>query len=165
MVIGAALVSGANTGTGSVQLRPQTANKVVALGAADSSSQLGLTDTELDYVTTKTLRIGDYQGTNSGNFTVTGAITIADTKVGATAIRTTGTVTGAGTISTTNLGISAATVNLGGNNSVTGNLAISASGATVSFGQTLGTYTPASVDGISAEFGLLLTSSLKSSSS
>lgn len=134
---------------GTVTLTPLTATKPIGLGSVDSASLLGLTDAELDRITAGTLRIGD--GTNSGNITVNAAISIDPLKVGATAIRTTGTVSGTGTIAATNLGISASSINLGTTSAVGGNLALAA-GAAPTLSSSLA-YTPASVDGILADFG------------
>ena len=58
----------ANTAT----LRQKTNAKAIDIGGADSGTQLGLTDAELDRVTAPTLNIGD---ANSGAVTVSAAIT------------------------------------------------------------------------------------------
>lgn len=56
----------------SVTLLPKTVNRTINLGGADSSTQLGLMDGELDAVTAGTLNIGD---ANSGTITVSADIT------------------------------------------------------------------------------------------
>ena len=62
-----------NSGTGATTLRQLTNGKPIDLGGVDGPTQLGLTDGELDRVTsTGPLVIGDV---NSGNISVTGVIT------------------------------------------------------------------------------------------
>lgn len=151
MTIGATVDAGTTTGTGYIDIEPLTVSKTTALGSADSSTQLGLTDAELDYLGANTLRIGDLFDATSGDITVTGAISIATSKVAKTAIRTTGAVSGTGTITATNLGIKAASINLGGTFAISGNLALAAAAAPTFSSST--TYTPAAVDGIAADFG------------
>ncbi|MEY3537420.1 MAG: hypothetical protein RL645_234 [Actinomycetota bacterium] len=152
--IGAALTT-ASTTSGIVTVAPATVGKNLDLGAADSASLLGLTDTEVDYVTAKTLRFGN--ATTSANINVSAAISVASGQVSNLALRGTGNVTNSnsGYISAANLGISVGgTINLPGSNSISGNLALAANGATVSFNQNSGTYTPAAVDSIAANFGV-----------
>ncbi|MBL9142692.1 MAG: tail fiber protein [Verrucomicrobiaceae bacterium] len=79
-----------NTG-GTVKLLQKTAGTVIALGGADSSGTLGLTDAELDCVTADILIVGD---SNSGNLVVQSAVSPA----GAAAMN----LISGGTISDTN---------------------------------------------------------------
>ena len=60
-----------NAGTNTVTLRQRTNGKTIAIGAADSGTQLGLTDIELDRITAGKLIIGD---TNSGAITFSAVI-------------------------------------------------------------------------------------------
>ena len=55
-----------------MNIRQKTSGKVIDLGGADSGTQLGLTDAELDRVTASTLNIGD---ANSGNVNVSAVMT------------------------------------------------------------------------------------------
>jgi hypothetical protein len=61
-----------NSGTGATTLRQLTNGKIINLGAADSGTQLGFIDNELDRVTSGTLVIGD---SNSGAVNVSAVIT------------------------------------------------------------------------------------------
>jgi len=61
-----------NAGANALTLRPKTNGTLINLGGADSATQLGLTDTELDVITAGTLNIGD---ANSGAMTVSSSIT------------------------------------------------------------------------------------------
>jgi trimeric autotransporter adhesin len=47
-----------NAGVGIVTLQPLSAGRAISLGGADSASQLGLSDAELDHVTAGVLRLG-----------------------------------------------------------------------------------------------------------
>jgi hypothetical protein len=58
--------------SGIASLRQKTSGKLIHLGADDSATTLGLTDTELDQISASTLVIGD---ANSGAVTVSAAIT------------------------------------------------------------------------------------------
>src|SRR5204863_4629140 len=61
-----------SAGTGIVNLRQKTNGKPIDLGGADSATQLGLTDSELDRVTASTMNIGD---ANTSNVQVDAVIT------------------------------------------------------------------------------------------
>lgn len=61
-----------NANANAVTLRQKTNTQAINLGGADSATQLGLTDTELDLITCGTLNIGN---TNSGAITVSADIT------------------------------------------------------------------------------------------
>jgi hypothetical protein len=61
-----------NAGANSLTLRPKTNDRAIDLGGADSATQLGLTDAELDVITAGTINIGD---ANSGAITVSAPIT------------------------------------------------------------------------------------------
>ncbi|MCI0332736.1 MAG: hypothetical protein L0228_05895, partial [Planctomycetes bacterium] len=78
-----------NAGANIVTLRPLTAGTAINLGGADAAGTLGLTDAELDRVTTGTLRIGD---STSGPITISGTINTANTS--RMHLRTGGSVTG-----------------------------------------------------------------------
>ncbi|HNB51326.1 MAG TPA: hypothetical protein PK530_05265 [Anaerolineales bacterium] len=71
MLLDAANAISINAGTNGVTLRQRTNGKTIAIGAADSAAQLGLTDIELDRVTAGTLTIGD---TNSGAITISAVV-------------------------------------------------------------------------------------------
>ncbi|MFM5967702.1 MAG: beta strand repeat-containing protein, partial [Micrococcales bacterium] len=153
--VGAALTSGGTT-AGIVTIGPKTTAKNIDLGAADSASLLGLTNTELGFVTAKTLRVGS--ATTAANINVSANISIAAAKVANFALRGTGnvTTTNSASITAANLGIAVGgTINLPGSNSITGNLALNGSGASTNFNQSSGSYTPASVDSIPANFGVV----------
>ncbi len=60
------------TTAGDVTVRQRTAGTAINLGGADASGTLGLTDAELDRITTGTLNIGD---ANTGDITVSADIT------------------------------------------------------------------------------------------
>ena len=64
-----------NAAANTVALRPRTGGRSISLGAADSSSTLGLTDAELDRITAGTLNIGN---ASSGAITVSTAISHAN---------------------------------------------------------------------------------------
>ncbi len=63
-----------NSGAGLTTIRQKTNGKTINLGGADSTTQLGLGDSELDRVTSGTMQIGD---ANSGAINVSAAITQA----------------------------------------------------------------------------------------
>ncbi|WP_172956085.1 fibronectin type III domain-containing protein [Rhodoluna limnophila] len=152
--ISAAITSGTATGTGIVQFAPTTATTPIVLGGAAAANQLDLTDTELDYVTAGTIRIGDYAGATTGDITVSGTMTVANTKASNLALRTTGTITGSGTIAVKNLGLLATSITFGNSPfGVTGNLAIDATGTTAPAFTNSVDYTPSSVDEIDPNFG------------
>ncbi len=71
MDIGASNVS-INAGANALTLRQKTNGILINLGGADSATQLGLTDAELDLIAAGTLNVGD---TNSGAMTVSANIT------------------------------------------------------------------------------------------
>jgi hypothetical protein len=157
MTIGAALTAN-KTSAGIVSLIPKTSSKNIDLGAADSSTLLGLTNTELGYVTAKVLRIGSAASTN--NINLSANVSVASSSVPNLALRGAGSVTNSGSfnISALNLAISVGgAISLGGANSVSGNLALVAGGASggsgVAFGGTT-TYAAASVDTIDAVYGV-----------
>jgi hypothetical protein len=123
--------------------------------ALPTASLLGLSTTDLGNVTARVLRVGNTTAANNVN--VSAAFTFASAKVPTLAIRGAGDITesGSGAISVTSLGLLAGgIITFGGGNGVTGNLALSATGATVTFSQSSGAYTPAAVDGITANFGV-----------
>ncbi len=64
-------VSTINSGTGATTIRQTTNGKIIDLGGADSGTQLGLTNLELNKVTSGTLVIGD---ANTGNVNVSAGI-------------------------------------------------------------------------------------------
>ena len=63
-------------GTGTVTLETQTAGTLIKLGGADAMGTLGLTDTELDFITAGKLVIGN---TSSGAITVSADVDLTDT--------------------------------------------------------------------------------------
>ncbi|MBC6996022.1 hypothetical protein H9S92_17770, partial [Lewinella lacunae] len=65
--------SSVNAGMNTTTIRPQTAATQINLGGADAGGILGLTDAELDRITTGTLIIGD---ANSGAITISAAISL-----------------------------------------------------------------------------------------
>src|SRR5687768_17235306 len=65
-------VSTVSAGAGQVTMRQNTNSRTIDLGGADSGTQLGLTDAELDIVTAGILQIGN---ANTGAVNVSGAIT------------------------------------------------------------------------------------------
>jgi uncharacterized repeat protein (TIGR02543 family) len=136
-----------------VTLAPRTNNRVIDLGT-EVSGRLSLTSTELNNVSAGTLRIGALNGTNTGNINVTAAL--APTGVQTLALRTSGSVesSGSGSITEVNLAISASYINLGGNNSVTGNLALSSANTILNYNQISGSFTPATVDQVTPEYGV-----------
>ncbi|MBI3268847.1 MAG: filamentous hemagglutinin N-terminal domain-containing protein [Planctomycetes bacterium] len=109
--------SATNAGANDVAVNQNTNGTLIDLGGADAAGTLGLTDAELDTLTTGNIEVGNG---NSGNVTVTAAIDTANTNV--LSIITGGGVTqNAGqTITEANLRISSANaVALGQNNNVT----------------------------------------------
>src|SRR5262249_56780511 len=60
-----------NAGTHTVTVVEKTAGTAINLGSASSSTQLGITNAELNRITAGTINIGD---TNAGTFTVSAAI-------------------------------------------------------------------------------------------
>jgi hypothetical protein len=156
MTIGASLTTNKSSG-GIVSLIPKTAGKNVDLGATDTGSLLGLTDTELDFVTANVLRIGSASAAN--NINVSANISIAAASAPSLAIRGAGNVTNSNsaTIAAQHLAISVnGTISLPGSNGITGNLALVAAGAAagsgISFG-TSGSYTADAVDSITPIYG------------
>jgi hypothetical protein len=157
MTIGAAITTNRNS-AGIVSLLPVTAAKNIDLGAADSSTLLGLSPTELGYVTAKTLRVGS--ASFGKDINVSTNITIASAQVNALALRGSGNVTNTNSaiLTAPNLAIVVGgTISLSGANSIGGNLAIVAGGASggsgVSFGNA-GNFTPGSVDATDPVYGL-----------
>jgi hypothetical protein len=150
----AALTGSINSGSAATQLTGFSSARTVDMGlTGDTTSTLALSNSELGTITSGVLRIGD---STSGSITVSADISIANSAE--LAIRTAGNVSGAGSLTATNIGISAAgTISLGGNNGVSGNLAIvaggAASGSGISFGGVT-TITPSAVDGITPVYGL-----------
>jgi hypothetical protein len=144
---------GTTSASGVVTISPQSNSRVINLGT-ENSDHLSLTSSELNQVSAGTLRIGALNGSNSGNINVTAAI--APSGVSTLALRTTGTVesSGSGSITEVNLAISAAYIDLGGNNSITGNLALSSANATLNYNQISGSFTPATVDQVTADYGV-----------
>jgi hypothetical protein len=150
----AALTGSINSGSAATQLTGFSSARTVDMGlTGDTTTTLALSNSELGTITSGVLRIGD---STSGSITVSADISIANSAE--LAIRTAGNVSGAGSLTATNIGISAAgTISLGGNNGVSGNLAIvaggAASGSGISFGGVT-TLTPSAVDGITPVYGL-----------
>src|SRR6185436_4908818 len=120
-------LTGATTVTGAIAtLQPNTATQLVNLGGADAAGTLGLTDAELDTVTAGTLRVGR---ANSGNMTISAAITPAGTSTLSLISGAAVTETAGSTITTTNLRVSSVgAVDLTQNNDIT-TLAGNVSGA------------------------------------
>jgi hypothetical protein len=143
---------GTTSSSGVVTIAPQSVSRVVNLGTEDLD-HLSLTSSELNRVSAGTLRIGALNGTNSGNINVTAAL--APTGVQTLALRTSGSVesSGSGSITEVNLAISAAYINLGNSNSITGNLALDASTG-ITYNQISGSFTPATVDQVTPEYGV-----------
>jgi len=152
--LGAAVT--ANTTNGIVNIVPQSSSKNIELGVADTSTLLGLTATELGNVTAKMLRIGE--STRTGNIAVSSDISLASNKVTDLALRASGNVTGAGVITVTNLGVAAGgTINLSGNNLVSGLVALTAAGASGGTGLSFSAganFTPGTVDSITGVYGV-----------
>lgn len=71
MLFDAANAVSINAGTNGVILRQRTNGKAIAIGAADSATQLGLTDIELDRITAGRLTIGN---ANSGAITISAIV-------------------------------------------------------------------------------------------
>jgi uncharacterized repeat protein (TIGR02543 family) len=151
MALGATI--GTTTASGVVTIAPQSVSRVVNLGTEDFN-HLSLTSSELNRVSAGTLRIGALGGNYGGQINVTAAI--APTGVSTLALRTTGNVvaSGSGSITEVNLAISATFIDLQGNNSITGNLALSSGHATLNYNQISGSFTPATVDQIAPEYGV-----------
>jgi hypothetical protein len=143
----------ANNASGAVTISPLTNNLQIDLGT-ETSGRLSLVDAELDRLIASVVRIGEVGGANSGTINVTAALTPGGTN--SLALRTSGSVIGtdAGSITETNLAIHAAVVNLPGNNSITGNLALVATGGTITYNQTSGPFTPNTVDSITPVYGV-----------
>ncbi|HRK37555.1 MAG TPA: filamentous hemagglutinin N-terminal domain-containing protein, partial [Burkholderiaceae bacterium] len=59
-----------------VILRPLTSSRAVHLGVADTSTELGISDAEIDRITTPTIVVG--QGTHTGGIVVGGAVSPAN---------------------------------------------------------------------------------------
>ena len=147
-------INAALTATSTVTVSQSNASTAINLGStSDSASNtIEISDAELDRISTPTLRIG--VTSNTGSITVSQAISPA--QVTSLVLRTGGSVgvSGSGSISATNLGVVAVgAINLSNDNSVTGNLALNTSGA-VTYNQTVGTFTPANVDVVTAQYGI-----------
>lgn len=71
---GATVTAGTAAGTSVVALKQFQNGTLIDLGGADGANTLGLTSAELDTITAGIIRVGD---ANSGNITVSAAITIA----------------------------------------------------------------------------------------
>ena len=125
-------LTGATTATGAIAtLQPNTAGQFVNLGAADAAGTLGLIDAELDTVTAGTLRVGR---ANSGNMTVSAALTPAGSTTLSLISGAAVTETAGSTITTTNLRVSSVgAVDLTQNNDIT-TLAGNVTGAGNTFG-------------------------------
>ena len=140
--------------TGSVTLTPQTNNMVIDLGT-NVSGRLSLTDAELDRISATTLRIGALSGTNTGNIEISSAISPALSPT--VALRTGGAVSSSGnrSITGTNLGVQASgIISLAASNVISGNLALNSPASSLTFNQSSGSFTPATVDGITPEYGV-----------
>jgi uncharacterized repeat protein (TIGR02543 family) len=139
--------------SGAVTISPATDNLQIDLGT-ETAGLLSLVDAELDRLLATVLRIGEVGGSNSGTINVTAALTPGGTT--SLALRTSGSVIGTvgSSITETNLAIYATAVNLPGNNSITGNLAVNSTGGTINYTQTTGTFTPNTVDSIAPVYGV-----------
>jgi len=147
-----ALSANISASSGVVTISPATDNLQIDLGT-ETSGKLSLVAAEINRFSTNVLRIGAIDGTNSGAISITSAL--APTGTDTMALRTSGSVIGtSGSISIANLAIDATEINLPGNNGVTGGLALSASGATLTYNQTSGTFTPSTVDLIDPVYGV-----------
>ena len=124
-----------NAGTNNVVVRQRTNGRAIAIGGTDSSTELGLTDGELDRVTAGTLTDGD---ANSGAITISAVVSPLNYKTLALGKSATFSATG-GFLA--DIGPTAATYE---KITVTGMLSINTS-ATLTFAAT-GGYTPASGD-------------------
>jgi hypothetical protein len=131
---------------GVVTVTPKTDSLQVDLGT-ETSGRLSLIDAELNRLSAPTVRIGALNGTNSGTVNITAAL--APTGTDTLAIRTSHSViaTSGSSLTVANLAIEASFINLPAENSVT-NLALSSSGATLTYNQISGSFTPTVVDDI-----------------
>jgi hypothetical protein len=133
--IAQAINAGSGAMGGIVTISPNTAGRAIDLGT-ETGGKLSLTDTELDRVTARILRIGS---TGAGSIDVSAAITLG-TNVATLSLITADTVvdTGTGSLSVANLNV-AATNNVTLDNNAANDvdslsIAITASGADVVFG-------------------------------
>jgi len=147
-----ALSATVSAASGVVTIAPRTDAIQINLGT-ETAGRLSLVAAELNRLVADVVRIGAVDGTNSGAINITAALTPTGTDT--MALRTSGSVVGtSGSIAIANLAIDAAEINLPGNNGVTGGLALSASGATLTYNQTSGTFTPSTVDLIDPVYGV-----------
>ena len=146
------LSANVSASSGAVTISPLTDSLQIDLGT-ETSGRLSLVAAELNRLIASVVRIGGVGGTNSGTINITAALDPTGTNT--LALRTSGSVVGtSGSISVANLAIEAAEINLPGNNGVTGGLALSASGATLTYSQISGTFTPSTVDLIDPVYGV-----------
>ncbi|MSZ17107.1 MAG: hypothetical protein F2615_02465, partial [Actinobacteria bacterium] len=146
-----ALSANVSASSGAVTISPSTYSLQIDLGT-ETSGKLSLVAAEINRLLADVVRIGQ-DGSNSGNINITAALTPTGTDT--LALRTIGSVVGtSGSITIANLAIEAAEINLPGNNGVSGGLALSASGATLTYSQTSGTFTPSTVDLIDPVYGV-----------
>ncbi len=111
-----------NAGAGIATLRPFESGTLVNLGGADSVNTLGLTDAELDFVTSGVLRVGS---ATAGNLTVSAPIDAANTST--LSLITGGSITMSSGITETNLRLSAGTtIDQPSGQNIVGTLAASA---------------------------------------
>ena len=120
-----------DAGSNTVTLRPLSSGREINLGGADSATELGLTDGELDRITASTLQIGD---SNSGNVTVSQPIT----RDAATALNVTagGSIafTGAGSLDSAGGNVTLTTSGTGAITSGTATPDIDAGAGTITLG-------------------------------
>jgi hypothetical protein len=147
-----ALSASVSASSGIVTVTPRTDATQINLGT-EVTGRLSLVAAEINRLIADVVRIGAVDGTNSGTINITAALTPTGTDT--MALRTSGSVVGtSGSISVANLAIDADEINLPGNNGVTVGLALNASGATLTYNQTSGTFTPSTVDLIEPVYGI-----------
>ena len=139
--------------SGVITITPTTATTPINVGT-ETAGSVSVVAAELSRLSTDTLRFGASGGNNSGNITV--SIALTPTNFTTLALRTSGSVTSSSALTIASLGVSAGgDVTLTGQNNTT-TLAITTSkvSPTVSYTEATGqTYTPGTVDGITANFG------------
>ncbi|MEY3624659.1 MAG: hypothetical protein RL696_40, partial [Actinomycetota bacterium] len=137
------------TNSGSIELRPKTANREIAIGSS-VSGKLSIDSSTASLLKTSTLRIGSMQ---SGDIELVANTNFANAD--SVTLRTAGDVSGVNgaVLTAQNLAIDAGgNVDLPGGQAVIGNVAISAS-SSVTYSSAV-SYSPAVVDGVPALFGV-----------
>ena len=139
--------SNISIGTGTLTLRPFTANRQIMYGVSDYSNGLSINQIEMSRITAQTLRLTTAGDVNFySNLDLTGRVTNL-------AIRAGGNVTAAAGVVVTvaNLGVDAdGTVNFPANQSAS---VVALQGSTVTYNQ-IANYNVVAVDGITPEFGV-----------